>query len=165
MTQRNHCVFAALSIAVTLIVCPALEASTQFLMIPAASFSADGSNQYNYYNYGDYLETESTLYFHAGVNLPNASRITNVDMMTLDDDSGTITMHLKRTKFGFDTGHETLLTFTSPGNIGCTTQGLCHDMEGSLDIKVDASNFNYWLDLVVPDDTGTGTYRVKPPGW
>ncbi|RLE27548.1 MAG: hypothetical protein DRJ61_17320 [Acidobacteria bacterium] len=157
MKTRNHCLLAAVSIAVVLLSCATLEAATQSLMIPAASFSADGTDQYEYYNYGDFLETNVTLHFHAGVKLPNAARITNVDMMTLDDDSGTITMYLKRTKFGFDTGHETLLTFTSPGNIGCTTQGLCHDMEGSLDIKVDASNFNYWFDLVVPDDTGSGT--------
>ncbi len=157
MTQRKNTVLAAISIAVVLLSCATIEAAEKSLMIPAASFSADGTDQYNYYNSGNYLETNVTLRFHAGVRLPNASRITNVDMMTLDDDSGTITMYLKRTKFGFDTGHETLLTFTSPGNIGCASQGLCHDMESLLDIKVDAANYNYWLDLSVPDDTGTGT--------
>jgi hypothetical protein len=127
------------------------------LMIPAAAFSADGTDQFNYINYGNYIDTETTLHFHAGVKLPNAARITNVDMMTRDSDVGTITVHLRRLRFGTNGPSEALLTFTSPGNIGCTTNGLCHDMESLLDIKVDSANFVYWLEAIIPDDTGTGT--------
>ncbi len=134
-----------------------LPVGTSALMIPAGAFSADGTDQGNYFNNGKRISTNATIQLHAAIYLPNTATITQVDMMTRDDDVGTITMYLKRNRFGVDGTHETLLTFTSPGNIGCTTNGLCHDMESLLDIKVDTANYIYWLDLRVPDDTGTGT--------
>lgn len=122
------------------------------LHIPAASFSSDGRHQDDYSNWGWYLDSNYSKSFHAGVMLPNAARITNVDMMTQDDDANTITMYLKRTKFGVDGGTETLMSFSSPGNLGCQGGGgLCHDMRSGLDIKVDAANYAYWLELHVPD--------------
>ncbi len=155
MNRKSICTIVTASIAALLLCLPTAVAETNSLMIPAAAFSADGTNQFAYINYGDSLETGTTLHFHAWVKLPNAATITNVDMMTLDEDSATITGYLKRTKFGVDSGTETLLTFTSPGNIGCSTSGLCHDMESLLDIRVDAANYAYWFDLVVPDADGS----------
>jgi hypothetical protein len=155
MTRKRHYAAVATWIAIALLGWGTAEAGSNSIMIPAAAFSADGTNQSNYVNYGDSLETNVNLHFHAWVKLPNLATITNVDMMTLDDDTATITMYLKRTKFGFDGGTETLLTFTSPGNIGCSTSGLCHDMESLLDIEVDASNYGYWFDLYVPDAGGS----------
>ncbi len=157
MKRSAYRLLVVLIPAVILLGASHLGAETRYMMIPAASFAADGTDQYNYINYGDRLETETTLHFQTGVRLPNASVITSMDMMTRDDDSGTITVKFKRTKFGSDTGTETLLTFTSPGNMGCSTTGLCHDMESLLDIKVDSANYTYWFDVLVPDDTGTGT--------
>lgn len=155
MTTRPRCTTLAFCLAVALLCSGTADAGDNTIMIPAAAFSADGTNQAAYVNYGDSIETGTTLHFHAWVKLPNRATITNVDMMTRDDDAGTITMYLKRTKFGFGSSTETLLTFTSPGNIGCSTSGLCHDMESLLDIEVDTANYGYWLDLIVPDAAGT----------
>jgi hypothetical protein len=43
-----------------------------------------------------------------------------------------------------------VLSFSSPGNIGCATSTMCHDMEGSLEITVDTANYAYWFDVHVP---------------
>ncbi len=155
MTTTQRRTIITVSVAVVLLIGGTAGATTASLMVPAAAFSADGTNQEAYVNYGYYLSTGTTLRFHAWVRLPNAATIVNVDMMTRDDDAGTITGYLKRTRFGVDNGTETLLTFTSPGNIGCSTSGLCHDMESLLEIKVDAANFGYWFEVVVPDAGGT----------
>ena len=131
----------------------AAEADSDIIMIPAAAFSADGSAEDNYINYGDRLYTldSTNLHFHAWVRLPNHATITNVDMMTRYDATTTITGYLKRVKFGTDNSAETLLTLTSPGNIGCsTTGGLCHDMDSLLEIPVDSANYIYWFYIFVP---------------
>ncbi len=156
---RHRVISAGLVCAVAAVLCAPADAGTQWLMIPAASFSADGTAPWNYVNYGDRLETTSgaALAFHAWLKLPNAARIVNVDLMTRDNDPGTITLRLKRSKFGFDDTAETLLTFTSPGNLGCSVNGLCHDMASQLSIYVDAANYSYWFDLHVPDAGSAAT--------
>jgi hypothetical protein len=148
MTNHHSTVLFAISVVALLGWGSGAEAATKSLMIPAADFSSDGVHQGEYYNGGIFLDSNVTKYLHAPVYLPNASVITNVDMMTYDNDVGTILMDFKRTKFGFDGGAETLLSFSSPGNLGCSS--LCHDMEFLPDITVDASNYSYWLDLVLP---------------
>jgi len=157
MTISARCALSVLSLTVAVLP-PSVDAAEEVLYIPAASFSSDGLNQDLYSNWGWYLDTNTTKNFHAGVKLPNAARITSVDMMTLDTDVGTISGYLKRTRFGVDGGTETLLSFASPGSIGCTgTGGLCHDIESPPDMQVDAANYSYWFQIRVPDETGTGT--------
>lgn len=134
-----------------------LPVGTSSLMVPAAAFASDGTATDQVINYGYYASTNSTVHLRAALYFPNTAVITNIDMMTLDDDVGTITGYLKRNVFGRDGATETIFTFTSPGSIGCTTDGLCHDMEFNTDIKIDAANYNYWFEVIVPDDTGTGT--------
>lgn len=152
MTMKKLCAIVSSFIAGALLLAGTAEADSGILMIPAAAFSTDGEADDNFINYGDHLYTRSdaNLYFHAWVKLPNLATITNIDMMTRDDATGTITGYLKRVKFGADSSAETLLTFTSPGNIGCASSTLCHDMEGSLEITVDTANYAYWFDVYVP---------------
>ena len=152
MTTKHLCILVTASIAAVLLCAGAAEAESDILMIPAAAFSADGSAEDDYISYGDHLYSlnSTSQYLHAWVKLPNRATITNVDMMTRDDSTATITGYLKRVKFGADGTAETLLTFTSPGNIGCSTSGLCHDMESLLEIEVDSANYIYWFDIFVP---------------
>jgi hypothetical protein len=155
MTTKLSCTALFVCLAALVLGSGSVQAGSDILMIPAAGFATDGASEDDYINYGDYLETSKTLHFHAWVQLPHNARITNVDMMTRDDGAGTITGYLKRTPFATNGDTETLLTFTSPGNIGCTGSGLCHDMESLLDIPVDAVGYGYWFDVVVPDAQGS----------
>ena len=100
MTISARSVFAILFSVATIIPTVAAGAVDTVLYVPAASFSSDGLNQDLYSNWGQYLDTNATKTFHASIKLPNTATITNVDIMTLDSDVGTITGYLQRTKFG-----------------------------------------------------------------